>query len=58
MPATPLRATIGDVLAWDRERGEPSPEGGFTAEQEAEVLAQYGAPNTSFGSWLRGAGSS
>ncbi len=42
MPATPLRVTIADVLAWDRERGEPPLEDGFTAEQEAEVLARYG----------------
>jgi 2'-hydroxyisoflavone reductase len=39
MPATPLPVTIADVLAWDRERGEPPLERGFTPEQEAEVLA-------------------
>ncbi len=43
MPATPLRVTVADVLGWDRERGEPPLEDGFTAEQEAEVLARYGA---------------
>lgn len=42
MPATPLEVTAADVLAWDRERGEPPMEPGFTAEQEQAVLAQYG----------------
>jgi len=41
MPATPLEVTIADVLAWDRARGEPPLEGGFTAEQEQAVLARY-----------------
>jgi 2'-hydroxyisoflavone reductase len=27
------------VLAWDRERGEPPLDGGFTPEQEQAVLA-------------------
>jgi 2'-hydroxyisoflavone reductase len=39
MPVTPLATTIADVAAWDRDRGEPPLEDGFTAEQEAEVLA-------------------
>lgn len=39
MPATPLPVTIADVLAWDRERGQPSLDHGFTRAQEAEVLA-------------------
>ena len=42
MSATPLEVTIADVLAWDRARGEPPLEGGFTPEQEQAVLAQYG----------------
>ncbi|GAA2048025.1 SDR family oxidoreductase [Catenulispora yoronensis] len=41
MPRTPLRTTIADVLAWDRERGEAELGSGFTEEQEAEVLAKY-----------------
>ena len=41
MPATPLKVTIADVLAWDRARGEPPLEGGFTPEREHSVLAQY-----------------
>ncbi len=39
MPATPLAVTVGDVLAWDRERGEPPLERGLSPEDEAEVLA-------------------
>jgi 2'-hydroxyisoflavone reductase len=39
LPATPLDVTVADVLAWDRERGEPPVEGGFTPEQEQAVLA-------------------
>ncbi len=42
MPATPLPVTIADVLAWDRERGEPPLMTGFTTAQEAEVLARLG----------------
>jgi len=41
MPATPLPVTIADVLAWDRERGEPALDRGFTPAQEAEVLARF-----------------
>ena len=41
LPATPLEVTIADVLAWDRARGEPPLEGGFTPEQERAVLAQH-----------------
>ncbi|HEY3505149.1 MAG TPA: NAD-dependent epimerase/dehydratase family protein [Actinocatenispora sp.] len=41
MPATPLARTAADVLAWDRGRGEPPLRIGFTAEQEAAVLARY-----------------
>jgi 2'-hydroxyisoflavone reductase len=39
LPATPLDVTVADVLAWDRERGEPPLDGGFTPEQEQAVLA-------------------
>ena len=42
MPATPLEVTAADVLAWDRERGEPPLTGGFTPEQERAVLAACG----------------
>jgi 2'-hydroxyisoflavone reductase len=38
MPATPLRVTIADVLAWDRQRGEPPLTTGFTPEQERALL--------------------
>jgi 2'-hydroxyisoflavone reductase len=41
MPATPLPVTIADVLAWDRERGEPPLDRGFTPEQQAQVLASF-----------------
>jgi 2'-hydroxyisoflavone reductase len=40
MPATPLPVTVADVLAWDRERGEPPLEGGFTAEQEWALIGR------------------
>jgi 2'-hydroxyisoflavone reductase len=39
MPATALEVTAADVLAWDRRRGEPPLDGGFTPEQEQAVLA-------------------
>ncbi|HEY9244924.1 MAG TPA: NAD-dependent epimerase/dehydratase family protein [Streptosporangiaceae bacterium] len=39
LPATPLAVTAADVLAWDRQRGEPPLEDGFTPEQEQAVLA-------------------
>jgi len=39
MPATPLETTAADVLAWDRERGEPALGVGMSAEREAELLA-------------------
>jgi len=42
LPATPLEVTAADVLAWDRERGAPPLERGFTPEQEAAVLAGLG----------------
>jgi nucleoside-diphosphate-sugar epimerase len=40
MPATPLAVTAADVLAWDRQRGDPPLMRGFTPEQEQAVLAQ------------------
>ena len=39
LPATPLAVTAADVLAWDRERGEPPLRHGLSAEQEAKLLA-------------------
>jgi nucleoside-diphosphate-sugar epimerase len=39
MPATPLEVTAADVLAWDRERGEPALEGGFSPDQEQALLS-------------------
>ncbi len=41
MPATPLAVTVADVLAWDRERGEPPLTTGFTDEQEQAALAEH-----------------
>jgi 2'-hydroxyisoflavone reductase len=40
MPATPLEVTAADVLAWDRERGEPPLRRGFSPEEEQALLAQ------------------
>ncbi len=39
LTSTPLETTAADVLAWDRDRGEPELSVGFTPEQEAEALA-------------------
>lgn len=39
MPATPLAVTAADVLAWDRARGEPPLQRGFSAEEEEKALA-------------------
>ena len=39
MPTTPLAVTVADVLAWDRERGEPPLEDGLSPEEEAKLLA-------------------
>jgi hypothetical protein len=42
MPATPFEVTVADVLAWDRDRGEPPLDtGGFSPAQEQAVLSQY-----------------
>jgi 2'-hydroxyisoflavone reductase len=41
LPATPLEVTAADVLAWDRQRGEPPLDGGFSPEQEQAVLARH-----------------
>ena len=38
LTATPLVQTAADVLAWDRERGEPPLSVGLTEEQEAQLL--------------------
>ncbi|HWF82207.1 MAG TPA: hypothetical protein VN695_16615 [Streptosporangiaceae bacterium] len=43
LPATPLEVTAADVLAWDRERGEPPLERGFTPEQERALIERYDA---------------
>jgi 2'-hydroxyisoflavone reductase len=40
LPCTPLEVTARDVLAWDVERGKPELGRGFSAEEEAEVLAR------------------
>jgi 2'-hydroxyisoflavone reductase len=39
LPSTPLSTTAADVLAWDRDRGEPPLQVGPTAQQEADLLA-------------------
>lgn len=44
MPATPLAVTAADVLAWDRERGEPPLAHGFTPGQEEAILARCDGP--------------
>jgi 2'-hydroxyisoflavone reductase len=42
LPATPLAVTIADVLAWDRNRGEPPLDtNGFTPEREQSILEHY-----------------
>jgi len=43
MSATPLQVTAADVLAWDRERGEPPLTRGFSPEAEQALLAQRGS---------------
>jgi 2'-hydroxyisoflavone reductase len=39
MPATPLAVTAADVLAWDRERGEPPLHRGLSPADEEKLLA-------------------
>lgn len=39
LPATDLETTAADVLAWDRERGEPSLARELSPQQESELLA-------------------
>jgi 2'-hydroxyisoflavone reductase len=39
MPATPLEVTAADVLAWDRERGEPPLVRGLSPEDEEKLLS-------------------
>jgi 2'-hydroxyisoflavone reductase len=39
MPATPLAVTAADVLAWDRGRGEPPLQRGFSPAEEEKALA-------------------
>ncbi|WP_225845565.1 NAD-dependent epimerase/dehydratase family protein [Streptomyces sp. HPF1205] len=41
LTATPLEVTAADVLAWDRERGEPPLSKGWTEAEERAVLAAY-----------------
>ncbi|GAA0400117.1 NAD-dependent epimerase/dehydratase family protein [Streptomyces luteireticuli] len=38
LPTTPLGVTVGDVLAWDRGRGEPGLGVGFSVEEERVLL--------------------
>ncbi|WP_035793640.1 NAD-dependent epimerase/dehydratase family protein [Kitasatospora mediocidica] len=41
LPATPLEVTAADILAWDRERGEPPLSRGLSPEDEAALLARH-----------------
>jgi 2'-hydroxyisoflavone reductase len=43
LPATPLAVTAADVLVWDRDRGEPPLQRGWSAAEEEKVLAAAGA---------------
>ncbi|WP_405943376.1 NAD-dependent epimerase/dehydratase family protein [Streptomyces sp. NBC_00932] len=40
LPATPLEVTAADVLAWDRERGEPPIHRGYPVQEEEALLAR------------------
>jgi len=40
MPVTPLRQTVADLLAWDRDRGEPALDVGLSLEDERKLLGQ------------------
>ncbi len=40
LPATPPAVTAADVLAWDRERGEPPLRAGLSEREEEELLAR------------------
>jgi 2'-hydroxyisoflavone reductase len=40
MPSTPLAVTIADVLAWDRDRGEPPIDAGLSPAEEAALVAK------------------
>jgi nucleoside-diphosphate-sugar epimerase len=42
MPLTPFRQTVADLLAWDRDRGEPALEVGLTDQAEADLLTRFG----------------
>ena len=42
LTATPLEQTAADVVAWDRERGEPALAVDLPAEREAALLAAAG----------------
>jgi len=46
LTATPLEQTAADVVAWDRERGEPALAVDLPAEAEAALLAAAGAPGS------------
>jgi 2'-hydroxyisoflavone reductase len=43
MPATPLVVTAADVLAWDRQRGEPPLAEGYSEDEERALLARHPA---------------
>jgi 2'-hydroxyisoflavone reductase len=45
LPGTPLAATAADVLAWDRQRGEPPLGRGFTPEQERALIERHSESN-------------
>jgi nucleoside-diphosphate-sugar epimerase len=54
MPATPLEVTAADVLAWDRQRGEPPLVRGYSPDEEQALLARHeGSPFTAGGTRRR-----
>ncbi|MBB4915686.1 NAD-dependent epimerase/dehydratase family protein [Streptosporangium saharense] len=42
MPSTPLEVTATDVLTWDRDRGQPPLQAGFSPTEERALLTQQG----------------
>jgi 2'-hydroxyisoflavone reductase len=46
LPGTPLEVTAADVLAWDRQRGEPPLARGFSPGQEQAILERAAAGPT------------
>jgi 2'-hydroxyisoflavone reductase len=53
MTVTPLSVTAGDVLAWDRARGEPPLDRGFTDAEQDEALREGSKPGEKIGTMDR-----